>query len=181
MLIALTGTPGTGKSSVAAQLRTRGYEVADITKLAIERDFIMGVDKTRGSQLIDLEKIEHYIKMQYHSTDRVFLEGHTAHLIPSVEKVIILRCHPRMLKHRLVAKGWNLKKIQENLEAEILDVILCEAAERYPVEDLFEIDTTDRSVEAVISALIKIIEHEFQPIPKYSIGSIDWSEEIFNQ
>jgi adenylate kinase len=95
-----------------------------------------------------------------------------------MDKVIILRCHPRVLRKRLEKKKWRKQKIQENVEAETLDVILSETAQRYHTENIFEIDTTYKSVEEVAAIIGTIVKKNFQPIKKYRLGQIDWSEEI---
>jgi broad-specificity NMP kinase len=57
-------------------------------------------------------------------------------------------------------------------------VILCESVEIHNEENIFEIDTTEESIEFVASSIIEIIKNKFQPMKKYNIGKIDWSEEI---
>ena len=178
MFIGLTGTPGTGKSSVAQHLRKKGFYIVDLNALALDNNCIAGFDQTRQTKIIDIDKLNHHITNNYQSKNTVFFEGHFAHLLPCIEKVIILRCHPQELKRRLTKKGWNQKKITENVEAEILDIILCEAVELYQENDIFEIDTTKKSTTAVLTSIIEIIENVFHPLKKYKIGNIDWSEEI---
>ena len=58
MIIALSGTPGTGKSSVSAFLQKKGYETVSINEIALENDFILGLDKERGSKILDIDKLE---------------------------------------------------------------------------------------------------------------------------
>ena len=99
-------------------------------------------------------------------------------LLKSIEKVIVFRCHPKDLAKRLSSKGWKKEKIKENIEAEMLDVILCEALEHHSKENVFEIDTTNKSIDEVTSSVVEIIENEFKNMKKYKIGNIDWSEEI---
>ena len=98
-----------------------------------------------------------------------------------MEKVIILRCHPKELKKRLMKKKWNTKKIKENVDAEIIDVILCEAVELHLQKNIFEIDTTKKTIEEVATVIMRIVKKNFQPTKTYSIGQIDWSEEILQK
>mgnify|MGYP001583256127 CR=1 FL=1 len=107
MRVALTGTPGTGKSAVAIQLQKKGYTIVRLHELAIQHGCIDGIDKKRNSQLIDMDKLHKYIKKNFTTNELVFFEGHVAHLLKTVEKVIILRCHPKELKRRLMKKKWN--------------------------------------------------------------------------
>ena len=180
MIVALTGTPGTGKTSAANFLQKRGIETVDLNKVVEERDFLVGIDKKRKSKIVDIDKLDGYIKEKYNTIDVVFLVGHISHLLKNVDKVIVLRCHPDKLKKRLSTKGWTTRKIKENIEAEILDIILCEALEAYTGKNVFEIDTTKLSIDKVVSNILEIIDNKFKHIDKYKSGNIDWSEEIFN-
>jgi len=178
MFIALTGTPGTGKSSISNILREDGFEIIGLNEIAIERDFVIGTDEKRKSKIINIDGLDEYIQETYKGKDILFVEGHLSHLLKNMDKVIVLRCHPRILKKRLSYKGWTEKKIKENIEAEALDVILCEAVDLHNKKDIFEIDTTDKSIEDVASSIREIIKNRFKHMKKYNIGYIDWSEEI---
>lgn len=178
MLIALTGTPGTGKSSISTVLRKNGFEVVDLNKVATEKNFVIGTDEKRNSKIIDVNRLNKYVKENYSKKDIVFVEGHLSHLLKNMDKVIILRCHPRVLKKRLTKKGWKIEKIKENIDAEILDIILCETVDIHPPKNIFEIDTTDKSIDDVTSSVMEIIRNKFRPMKKYNIGCIDWSEEV---
>lgn len=178
MIIALTGTPGTGKTSVSKILQDKGFKVVDLNKVACEKDFLIGRDEKRDSDIVDVERFNDYVKRDYSGKDIVFIEGHLSHLLKSVDKVIVLRCHPDELRKNLSKKGWKEEKIEENVEAEILDIILCEAIELHPEKNIFEIDITGKSVNTVASSIIEIIKNKFKDMKKYNIGKIDWSEEI---
>lgn len=115
MLIALTGTPGTGKSSVAERLRERGYKVATVVELAEKHGCI--IDEEDGEIVIDVESLAARIDFEG------IVEGHLSHLLkPDV--AIVLRCNPAVLRERLKGRNWSEEKLLENLEAEMLDVSL---------------------------------------------------------
>lgn len=181
MIIALTGTPGTGKTSISKILQKKGFEVVDLNKIACEKDFLIGTDKKRDSKIVDIDKISKYIKKNYDKNEIVIVEGHLSHLLRIVDKVIILRCHPKQLEKHLSERRWKKKKINENVEAEILDVILCETVDLHREENIFEIDVTGKSVDVVASLIIKLIKDKFKYVEKYKIGRIDWSEEILKR
>ena len=176
MIIALSGTPGTGKTSVSKILQKKGFEVIDLNKVASEKNCLIGRDKKRDSNIVDIEKLNLYMKKNYTNKNIVFIEGHLSHLLKTVDKVIVLRCHPKNLKKNLSKKGWKVEKIKENLEAEMLDIILCEAVEIHPKKNIFEIDVTNMTFDKVVASILEIIES--RNIKKYNIGKIDWSEEI---
>jgi len=178
MIVALTGTPGIGKTSVANILNKKGYEVVDLTKISSEKGFVIGFDEKRDSKIVDIDALNKYVKNNYKNCGTVLVDGHLSHLLKCADKVIVLRCHPDELRKRLSKKGWKKEKIKENLEAEILDVVLCESVEFHSEKNIFEMNTTDDSIDSVVSQIIKIIDEGFKNMKKYNIGDIDWSEEI---
>lgn len=179
MWVALTGTPGTGKSSVATLLQKHGYTIVRLHQFAKKYKCTDGIDTKKSSQLIDIDKLNNTIKKTFTTDTIVFFEGHLGHLLKAIDKVIILRCHPKELNSRLKKKKWNTNKIKENVDAETIDVILCEAVEHHSMKNIFEIDTTKKTIEEVAAIIINIAKKKFQPTKPYTIGQIDWSEEIF--
>jgi len=178
MRIALTGTPGTGKTSVSKILIKNGIKVIDLNDLATSKNFVSGQDSKRKSTIIDTVKLNHYINRNFTANDTIIFESHLSHLLKCMDKIIILRCHPVELQKRLKTKGWNKEKIQENVEAEILDIILSESVKVHDKKKLFEIDTSERSPKELTVSIIELIDRKFDDVKNYKIGSIDWSEEI---
>jgi len=178
MIIAITGTPGTGKTSISKVLQESNYEIVDLNKVACEEDFLIGKDEKRDSSIVDIKKFDDFVKKNYSGSNIVFIEGHLSHLLKNVDKVIVLRCHPDQLRKNLSKKGWKEDKIKENLEAEILDIILCETVDIHSKKNIFEIDVTGKTIDNVSLSIIELIKDKFKNTKKYSIGKIDWSEEI---
>ena len=179
MLIALTGTPGTGKTTVSHLLAAQGITTYSLNELALSHHFVQGMDVKRGSNVLDMEKINAYIKKECGGkTEPIILEGHASHWLLQVQWVIILRCHPKTLRQRLKTKSWNEEKIQENVEAEILDIILCETTEIHHSHHLLEIDTTNQTPASVANIILSQIHTGFSDVSDYCIGGVDWSEEI---
>ena len=178
MFIAITGTPGIGKTSVSNILKENGFEVLYMNNIAIDNNFIIGYDKDRDSNIVDMEKINEYVKENYFDKDLVFIDSHLSHHLICVDIIIILRCHPTVLKKRILNKGWKDKKINENVEAEILDIILCESIENKEEKYIFEIDTTKLTVDDVYYIINDMVNNNFKDMKSYKIGNIDWSDEI---
>jgi adenylate kinase len=178
MIIAITGTPGTGKTSISKILEEKKYKIVDLNKIAFENNFLAGIDEKRDTKIVDIDKVNEYVKNNYVGKGIVFIEGHLSHLLECVDKVIVLRRHPDKLRKNLTQRGWKKEKINENVEAEFLDIVLCEAAEIHPLKEIIEIDTTDKSISNVTKLIIELTKNKFKNIKKYKIGRIDWSEEI---
>ena len=156
MFVAISGTPGTGKTAVCERLRDDGYQVVDLNKLASETDSVVGVDSERNVDIVDADLLR--VKVRELGNDLVFLDGHFSHLM-DVDVSIVLRCNPDELKRRLEAKEWDEKKIRENVEAEAVDAITVESTESGV--DTLEVDTTNRSAEQTEEAVLKIVNPVF--------------------
>ncbi|HJJ36832.1 MAG TPA: adenylate kinase family protein [Methanocorpusculum sp.] len=168
MLIGITGTPGTGKSSVAEELRRRGIAVLDL-KTTVE-PYIVGVED--DSSVVDTEV---WAKAMAESGLDGYVEGSLAHYLPC-DKLIILRCRPDVLLERLLPRGYSEDKVNENVDAEALDVILIEAVELSDPEKIFEIDTTNTDIHKTAD-LIQAFAEDKLPA---AFGSIDWSEYVMS-
>ena len=173
MIVGVSGTPGTGKSTLAGALRRKGYQVIDVGDFARERGVVSGRDVRRRSVEVDVKKLDLALKKEL-PPGTVFLVGHLSHLL-TVDLIVVLRCNPSVLRERLKKRRWSDRKIRENLEAEACDVILIEALEQS--KEVFEIDTTDRSPEAVAASVDDILAGKRE---KYAFGNIDWSMEVLS-
>ncbi len=164
MMCGITGTPGTGKSSVAEVLESRGYAVVHLIE-TFDR-YVLGRDEGRGTLVVDEERWA----AEFPYIDG-YVEGHLAHLLPC-DRVIVLRCRPDVLRIRLENRGYDQEKIRENVEAEALDVILIETLEHHPPESVLEVDATNLTPEESVDRIVAFIEGKEPP----AHGSLDWSD-----
>lgn len=171
MLVALTGTPGTGKSSVGRILEARGYAVVDLDELARGEGLITGRDPVRGAEEVDVEGLRQRIRVP---AKLAFLKSHYSHLL-DVDFTIVLRCRPSVLRERLRARSWTEAKVRENVEAEAIDAILQEAVARSP--SVYEVDTTERRPAETADAILGILRGMTEG---HAPGSVDWSDEVLS-
>ena len=136
---ALTGTPGTGKTSISKLLDT------DIVHLSDYYESSSNEKTDEGEWLIELDLLDDNIR-DLSRNEGVF-EGHTAHFLSDIDQVIILRCDPFVLKERLDERDYSKEKVMENLEAEALNIIYIEALDNIDKEKIFQFDTTNKSTE----------------------------------
>jgi adenylate kinase len=173
-LIALTGVPGAGKSTIANLLRVRGETVYDLNALVKEHGLVLGTDRKRGSKEVDIKALGRLVKELDVKGTRIYLEGHLSHLLP-VDKAIVLRCHPDVLRKRLEARRWSASKVRENLEAEAMGIITQECLDAFLV--CSEIDASNIKPMDVASSVSRIARSK-RVIKRYLPGKIDYFEEI---
>lgn len=164
MIVALTGTPGTGKTSVAGELAGNGFEVIDLTEFVKQRG--LGEETGNGFEA-DTDAMVEALQEELENRSNVIVEGHLAHYFPA-DYCVVLRFEPGELRQRLEKRGYSDEKIDENVESEALDIILQEAVEKQ--ENVIEVDTTGRNVEDVVEEVEERIEEG-----DTGYGGIDWS------
>jgi adenylate kinase len=154
---ALTGTPGTGKTSVSKLLNEKITSLSDYYEEASE-------GKTKdGEWLVDIGKLNIILK----TSDSRIYEGNFAHKLNDIDRIIVLRCDPTILKIRLEERGYKKEKVMENLEAEAIGLIFSESIDYVGENNVVQIDTSKTDV----ASISKIIE-------KYVDGKIKVEEEI---
>ena len=160
-MVGIAGTPGTGKTAVGDALARRGERVVRVAEtvapfVVAEEEGVREVDEE--AWVAAFEPVDGYV------------EGGLAHLLPC-DRVVILRCRPDVLRRRLEARGYPAAKVRENLEAEALDVVLCEALELHPPDRLLEIETTARGAEETADLVTAFVGGRLPP----SHGQLDFS------
>ena len=164
MMCGITGTPGTGKSLVGSELARRGHTVVHLTTTV--GLYVIGDDDERDAQIIDVDRWA----AEFVPVDG-FVEGHIAHLLPC-DRIVVLRCRPDELKKRLSKRKYRAKKIQENADAEALDVCLIETVEKFRPEQILELDTTAHDATYCADQIELFEKGEISA----DFGHIDWSE-----
>jgi adenylate kinase len=168
--VVVTGTPGTGKTSATTGLEANSsvnLDVVHLNEAIREQELYEEVDEERDSVIADLDAIRDWVG----NRDDCLIESHLAHHLQA-ERVVVLRCRPDVLRERLQGRDESDESIDENAESEALDVILAEAVDRHGLENVYEIDTTDRSSADVAMEIDAVIRGEREP----SAGTVDFTE-----
>ena len=183
-VIFISGTPCTGKTTVAANLNDylsqNGFDskLIKINDFAFEKDLVLGEDPDKFYKIIDIDGLNESLneEIDQNSNGILIVEGHLSHLCEGADKMIVLRLNPSILKGRLEERNYSASKIQENLEAEALAVCSAEAYEIYG-DEVSEIDASDKSIEEIRDLILDIATDNLE----CPVGSIDYMEWLLTQ
>lgn len=179
MRIAVTGTPGTGKTTATDLLTDRegfGFEVVHLNDVVREEGLSAETDAERDSLVVDLDAVREYLAEAYAADADLLLDSHLAHLL-DVDRVIVLRAHPERVRERLLDRGESETSAAENAESEALDVILSESVDRHGTNAVFEVDTTDREPVAVADEIAAVARGEREP----AVGIVDFTDYLVGE
>uniref|UniRef100_A0A0N5BM44 Adenylate kinase isoenzyme 6 homolog n=1 Tax=Strongyloides papillosus TaxID=174720 RepID=A0A0N5BM44_STREA len=151
--ILVTGTPGVGKTSFCEKLgQDLGFEVLNIGEIVKENQLYSSFDNEYKSYVLDEDQLLDFIEDKMNSKEGgIIVDHHGCDFFPEryFNIVIVLRCNNTVLFDRLEKRGYNEKKITENIECEIFGTILEEAKESYAEHRVFELvnETEEEQLE----------------------------------
>ena len=167
-IFAITGSPGTGKTTLSKQLSTERFDCFTVEQIATQLGCIEHQD---GDLVIATDLLSNW---KYEGDKVAIIEGHLSHHC-TVNALIILRCHPDELNTRLSKRGgYDATKIKNNIEWEMIAGIWTELIDRSPHLPILELDMTNalngkKSVELFMS------QYEGEKTVQESIAlAIDW-------
>jgi adenylate kinase len=183
LIAALTGTPGTGKTSIGRGLAKHGFEVVDLGALVERKGLHEGPDPERDAKVVDPRRLSDFLQAALRESRQrradLLLEGHLSHLVKGVEVAVVVRCHPAKLAERLRARGYAEPKVRENAEAEALDVFTIEASEE--VAHVLEVDTTDLTADAAAALVARLLkDRDPEAWTAHQAGTVSWGDEVLS-
>ena len=149
--ILITGTPGTGKTSLMKMLMEdpslqqlmHGICIGDLVR---EKQFFAEFDADYDCHVLDEEALLEELDPLIRAQDKgLMLEYHACDLFPTewIDGVFVLRTDNAILHDRLTSRGYEGKKLQDNIECEIFQTILDEAREA-AFDTVIELKSDDR-------------------------------------
>jgi adenylate kinase len=174
-VILITGTPCTGKTTLAKQLANRLDALyINLTDYAKTNRLTLGEDKQRNTTIIDETKMRKALEATINQTEKttIIVDGHyAAVVVPSslATHVFVLRRNPKELKDFMQKCNFPEPKLYENISAEILDVCLVEALQVHEGK-VCELDVTGKTVEETVNEVLAVVNEGKRC---YS-GFVDW-------
>ena len=108
MRVAVTGTPGTGKTTATDLLET-DLDVIHLNEVITSEEFSTDIDEERGSLVADMDALAEWLD----GREDVIVESHLAHNF-GADRVVVLRAHPDTVVSRLRERGNSDSKAREN-------------------------------------------------------------------
>lgn len=174
-IIIITGTPGAGKTTVAKELAARlSAELMSIGELVKRENLVAERDEERGTVVADIKRLRTRVKTLLRKVKKdIVVEGHYAYDVVSKSAnpyVFVLRRDPHDLEAALRRRGYDERKISENVAAEVLDVCLIGAMRRFGRDRLDEIEVTHMDVGMVVDEILAVLRGE----KVMESGKVDW-------
>ncbi|CAO3640529.1 unnamed protein product [Mucor hiemalis] len=135
--ILVTGTPGTGKTTTSEMIaEVTGLEHVNVGEIVKQKQLHEGYLEEFDTHLLD--ELEEILK-----EGGKIVDFHTCEIFPErwFDLVLVLRADTSSLYDRMTKRGYNKRKIDENMECEIMQVVLETAHESYAPEIVVELQS----------------------------------------
>ncbi|XP_060064066.1 adenylate kinase isoenzyme 6-like [Ylistrum balloti] len=160
--ILITGTPGTGKSTLAAELCQRAaLNYVNVGDVAKQGDLYEGWDHIYNCQMIDEDRVIDELEEKMGQGGNI-VDYHSCEFFPErwFDIVFVLRTDNSILYDRLESRGYTGKKLEDNVQCEIFQTILEEARDSYKEEIVHELfSNTPEELEDNLEKVLSWIEH----------------------
>ena len=158
MNIAITGSPGTGKTILA-----RGIAAALKMKAINEKDFALknkiGKFNDENELEIPIKEFEKKANAFLKSHKNIIFEGHTiCEMKLAVDKIIIIKINPEELESRLEKRHYSAEKIMDNVFCEGIEYCKKHALRKYNKKHIIELISLQNPRATLSSALFALSE-----------------------
>ncbi|KAI3379765.1 hypothetical protein SNEBB_007671 [Seison nebaliae] len=136
--ILICGTPGTGKSALSEEIRKiyPNYQMLKISEYAKKEGCAEEFDEKLNCHIIDEEKLYEKLKslnLEENHPNNYLIEYHESTIFDTdwFSAIFILGCDNDVLYDRLQNRNYSKKKIDENLQCEIMQIIYIDTIEDF--------------------------------------------------
>lgn len=151
-VIIVTGTPSTGKTTLAKQIEKQ-YRLTrlDVNAIIKQHHLREGYDQKNKCWIVDEKRftqiLEKIVREKRKNKQKIVIDSHLSHCLNPqlVDLCLVTRCDLDELYQRLKKKAYPKNKIEENMECEIMEVCLQEAYDKK--HTLVVVDTTKKRKE----------------------------------
>lgn len=170
-VILISGTPGTGKSTILQKIQERypQVQILNISELVKRERLYDGHDSEFDTLIINDRKTQKRLRKlipEMRKRSSVLIECHSLGLFDEddleglVDRVVVLTCSTEILYDRLEARGYSKKKIEENMECEIMRVCADESREIFRGEGVVQEmkNDTKEDQKTVLNGIMKLLQ-----------------------
>jgi adenylate kinase len=183
IIILLSGTPGTGKTTISKLLSLQnGWRIFSLGDFIVKKKLFTTEKDERDTKIIDTETaakeaaqeiVSHFLNSQVIVVDShyadILLDGFKDLKDETTHNCIfdyarglnivglVCRCHPKILQTRLMNRDYSSSKVIENVQAEILSESTQNLMEVFQKDHIYEIDTTTHPVNEISESIIQCI------------------------
>ena len=161
MIAVITGTPGTGKSTVAKALRKK---LGKKWLLVNDREFckkrkIGSIDKKTGELVVSVKKLESALMKEIPKHSNLILEGHLfCEVKLPASLVIVLHSGTKVLEERLRKKKYSELKVLDNVFCEITGYCKSKVLENFKKSRILELGN-DKGFKENSAKILKEIKN----------------------
>ena len=150
--ILITGTPGTGKTTLIKALEaSETFKMNQINSLIIsefvkQNQLYQEFDPEYDTHVLDEEALIHRLRPLVKGSGGFILDYHSGDLFPQswFDAVFVLRADNTVLYDRLDGRGYSGKKMEDNITCEIMQTILDEAVDHFGEERVTQLQSDSK-------------------------------------
>lgn len=154
VVLAITGTPGSGKSTLIKRLIKCAGEDTNMVSINVaalvksDPQLQHAFDDEMDAFVMDTKAVRRRLTdlISTANSKHIIIETHTPSVLPRrlVDRCVVLRCDTSTIYDRLTERGYSDEKRRENVECEIMQVVLEEAVETVGQKKVKEFDNNDK-------------------------------------
>ncbi|MFH1240155.1 MAG: AAA family ATPase [Candidatus Diapherotrites archaeon] len=155
MKLAITGSPGVGKTSVSKELGKKlKSRVLNEKEFALEQG-IGQWDSKENELVVPLGKLKTALNTMLKTEESVIIEGHMlCEIALDVDFIVLIRLDPELLEERLGSKQYDTIKIQDNVFCEGIDYCKKHMSRKYPKNKIIEVQS-QKSIKETMYVILK--------------------------